>query len=766
MESYITVALRDVLCASLSLDDGLSTIQNLAIGNTSNPELHFEVARAIEEIILRRPMLASVKLTELTVRLSFSKDRVLPEMLMLLDTRYTNPHRRAESEILPDIHAIPQLLDLLGELSQAMTIALDLNLRPLLPFLTDELGLTMDSLYARHHEATTHLAIREVHYVTWMLVEAGLFDCAEVLLDKLMTLTKDAGLNDIYFEVALDEASVLTELSMFSESRRILNELKGLATVGKDSVNLASVTFQMSLNDTRDESIPRDSARALGNEAAKMFQRVLDAGVGNQDGLGLVQLVIGSSILANGIRAELPEAIERLEISLNVFENIKARNQSQTRMMFKCLSGLGFAYGLQGDHESMTRSIRFLERASSVLSEIEESAVDCRADLAMVDNALGWISLTTDSDEFWSSGIDAFERSIAVREDLLKAGKITDLEIVGSKIGLALSKMRVSDSTDRIAQESLHDILNQYIPLFPIDSRAFTEIAIATYNVVWMNLRHGGTISHRLLRLLEDIDKMLSDARPLEESLFIDGVSLVVPYLNSSWSVLQKRASLLSNEKSGLSEVAVLMTALANARKNLEATSIEVGAGDISEVDERVKIIDPLFAQYLIGQTSLAKTVKAFYENKDYSELATGLYKSSLELNFVVDVPSPFDESTEFIQVTSTSLARILRRFALSLESHYAAYIDRAQMEQSLIKTPTDDLDFILAEDWIGLIKITDAYLEMVETSELVEAQPYLNAVFSNIARALRMMDNVSMSDRRVLSVLGDEMNRRFYLRN
>ncbi|MHA2162229.1 MAG: hypothetical protein ACXABF_07380 [Candidatus Thorarchaeota archaeon] len=766
MEAFITVALRDVLCASLSLDDGLSTIQNLAIGNTSNSDLHFEVARAIEEIILRRPMLANAKLTELTVRLSFSKDRVLPEMLMLLDTRYTNSHRRAESELLPDIHAIPQLLDLLGELSQGMTIALDLNLRPLLTFLTDELGMTLDSLYAKHHEATTHLAIREVHYVTWMLIDAGLFDCAEALLNKLMVMSRDAELNDIYFEVALDEASVLTELSMFSESRRILEELKGMAMVGKDPVKLASVTFQTSLNDTRDESIPRDSARALGDEAAEMFQRVLDAGVGTQDGLGLVQLVIGSSVLANGFRQELPEAIERLEMSLNAFEDIKARNQNQSRMMFKCLSGLGFAYGLQGDHDSIIQSIRFLKRANSILSEIEEAAIDCRADAAMVDNALGWICLTTDSDEFWSTGIKAFERAIAVREDLLKAGKITDLELIGSKMGLALSNMRISDSTDTTVNESLHDALNQYIPIFPIDSRAFTEIAIATYNVVWMNLRHGGSLPQRLLRLLEDIDRILTDARPTEESNFIDGVTLVVPYLNSSWSVLQRRAGALSNEKSRLSEVAVLMAALANAKRNLEATSIEVGAGEIFEVDERVKLIDPLLAQYLIGQTSLAKTVKAFYENKDYSELATGLYRSSLELSFVGDVPSPYDESTEFIQVTSTSLARILHRFALSLESQYEAYIDRAQMEQSTIKTLTDDLDFILAEDWVGLIKITDAYLEMVETSEMVEAQPYLNAVFSNITRVLRMMDNVSMSDRRVLSVLGDEMNRRFYLRS
>jgi len=55
--------------------------------------------------------------------------------------------------------------------------------------------------------------------------------------------------------------------------------------------------------------------------------------------------------------------------------------------------------------------------------------------------------------------------------------------------------------------------------------------------------------------------------------------------------------------------------------------------------------------------------------------------------------------------------------------------------------------------------------LQMVEQSEMVEAQPYLNAVFSNINRALRMMDSVSLIDRRVLSLLGTEMNRRYYLR-
>jgi hypothetical protein len=72
---------------------------------------------------------------------------------------------------------------------------------------------------------------------------------------------------------------------------------------------------------------------------------------------------------------------------------------------------------------------------------------------------------------------------------------------------------------------------------------------------------------------------------------------------------------------------------------------------------------------------------------------------------------------------------------------------------------------YLLAEDWLGLIKIANAHLQKVEQSEMVEAQPYLNAVFSNMTRFLRMMDGISLVDRRVLSLLGTAMNRRIYLR-
>ncbi|MHA1216665.1 MAG: hypothetical protein ACTSPX_05020, partial [Candidatus Thorarchaeota archaeon] len=76
-----------------------------------------------------------------------------------------------------------------------------------------------------------------------------------------------------------------------------------------------------------------------------------------------------------------------------------------------------------------------------------------------------------------------------------------------------------------------------------------------------------------------------------------------------------------------------------------------------------------------------------------------------------------------------------------------------------------EQFSFILTEDWIGLIKITTAYLQMIEQSENIQTQPYLNAVFSNISRALRMMDAVALVERRILALLGEQMNRRYYMR-
>ena len=110
-------------------------------------------------------------------------------------------------------------------------------------------------------------------------------------------------------------------------------------------------------------------------------------------------------------------------------------------------------------------------------------------------------------------------------------------------------------------------------------------------------------------------------------------------------------------------------------------------------------------------------------------------------------------------------MSKMLWKFSLTLENHYAAYIDRSKFSETMTNIDETQYTFILAEDWLGLVKIANAYLQMVEQSELVEAKPYLNAVFSNINRALRMMDSVSLVDRRVLALLGAEMNRRYYLR-
>ncbi|MHA1858297.1 MAG: hypothetical protein ACTSUU_02505, partial [Candidatus Thorarchaeota archaeon] len=170
LDTPIMAILRDVLCASISLDDGLSALQGIVRTRPEEVDFAYEVARAIEEIILRRPALASAKLTELTVRLSFSENRVLPKMLMLLETRYTNSYRRNEAELLPDKEAIPRLLDILGELAQSMGTALDLNLRPLLPFLADETLLVLDAIRDRGHEPSIRLALHEVHYLTTLLL--------------------------------------------------------------------------------------------------------------------------------------------------------------------------------------------------------------------------------------------------------------------------------------------------------------------------------------------------------------------------------------------------------------------------------------------------------------------------------------------------------------------------------------------------------------------------------------------------------------------
>ncbi|UCE09751.1 MAG: hypothetical protein JSW61_12380 [Candidatus Thorarchaeota archaeon] len=765
VESVLIVTLRDILCGTLSLDDGLSTIQRMSIKRSDESDIVFECARAIEEIILRRPSIASAKLTELVVRLSFEENRVLPEMLALLDTRYTSDYRRIESELLPDLAAVQVLLDILGELSLSVDMALELNLRPVLPFFADEVLMTLNAIVDKRHEAATRLALREVHHLTARLTEASFFEGAELLLNRMMVITKDLSIDDLHFDVSLDESSVLTELGIYDQARVILKRLETEATQRNSSVDLAAITLALSINETRDDSVDHVRARTLGDYAAEMFRQVLDEGESSKDGLGLAHLVIGSSILANGWRESVPEAITRLNAALEVFESKTDLDVSQSLLLFRTLSGIGFAHGLLDDDRSITRSIEYMTRAKSALERIEQSGFDIRCQMARVENAIGWVCLSNDSTEFWSIGIEAFQNAIRIREDLLQTGHISELEALGSHIGLVLSMMRSFESTDDEMYETLREVLVSYFPLFPSDPRAFVEAAISMYNVVWLTIRHGKTLPEKILRLLEDMDRMLSDARDHEESIFIQGVSLVVPYLNKQWPTLRDRAAKVVSEDSVLADAARLMIALASGKMNLQAISLEARVRSLSPVEELVELTDNLLAQYWHGQNAIAKTLKAYYDNRDYSEVATGLYQAANILIEVGAVETEYVESSEFIRATAISFSETLMRFALALEGQFGAQIDRIDSEKAVSSLGDEEINLILTEDWLGLMKITDNYLEMVEEAELAQAQPYLNAVFSNITRALRMMDSVSLVDRRVLSFLGDIMNRKYYLR-
>jgi tetratricopeptide (TPR) repeat protein len=765
LQEKLIATLRDILCANLSLDDGLSAVQNISFSDSDEADVLFDIARAIEEIILRRPGLASTKLAELFIRLSFNKNRAVPELLMLLDTRYTNNYRRTECELLPDIEAIPALIDILGELSQALSSSTRLNLRPLLPFLADEVLMALNAIYDRRHTGTTKLALYEVHSLAWSLIEEGFFEGAELLLSRIMEIGKEVRLKDFAFEATFDYARVLTELHLFADARKWLKELEKQARSQNNHLRLAAVTLQLGVNETRDESVAYQDARKIGNKAAELYDIALKAGDVGRDDVGLAHVAIGSSILANGWREGVPEAIQRLHLGLRIFDDIEERTPDQKMHVFRTLASLGFAHGLLSDHENMAKSIDYLNRAKEVLGELKNFHPDIDIELARTENAIGWLCLSTECDEFWSIGHEAFEKAVKMREAHFADGRISEIELIGTRMGLALSHMRTMERADLDIQDSLREILVQYVPLLPTDSRAFVEVAIATYNVVWLVTRHGGVIPPRLMRLLDDIDRMLIDARVDEDSMFIHGVSLVVPFLECSWNTLLERAKNMSQSTSELAGVAGVVAALSTAKMNMSALNVEIAGRIQPLVDDAVQEADPLLAQYWLGQTYLVQTIRAFYDNKDYSELATGFYGSAIAFGEVALIEPEFPESAEFIKATSSSLSQVLRRFSLALENQYAAYVDRGKFQESPLVTYDTQYNYLLAEDWLGLIKINHAYLQMVEQSEMVEAQPYLNAVFSNLTRAIRMMDNVSLVDRRVLSLLGTVMNRRFYIR-
>jgi len=739
-------------------------IQNISTRDNDESNLLFDIARAIEEIILRRPGLASAKLTEIVVRLSFEKNRTLPELLILLDTRYTNSNRRSECELLPDIEALPTLVDILGELSQAITSTIRLNLRPVLPFLTDEVSLTLSAIHDRRHDGTTILALHEVHYLAWVLIETGFFEGAELLLNRVIEISKEAKQKELHFEATFDYACVLTELGLYDQSRDILNNLEQDARSSKDTLKLAEITLQLGVNETRDESISYKVARKIGDKATELYDKALKSKLVSLDEVGLAYLVIGSSILANGWREGVSEAVERLEFGLKVYERIEDKTPVQLFHVYRTLCGLGFAYGLMSDYDNMSKAIEYLTQAISILNEMDDELPDINLEKSRVENTIGWLCLSTESNEFWDLGIQAFKRAESVREELWKSGSVSDIELIGTRIGLALSLMRTSDRSDSdTSLEQIRETLVQYIPLFPTDRRAYEEIAIATYDIVWLIARHDRNISPRFRRLFEDIDRMLLDAP--QESLFIQSVSLVVPFLERSWSTLLERSKRMASSKNELADVAKITAALSITKINLESLNSELVRLVQPSVDNEVHRVDPLLAQYWVAETYLIQTVRAFFANKDYSELATGLYNAAVAFGDVLGIEPNFDESAEFIKATSASLSQVLGRFALTLETHYAAYIDRATVSGTPPSIDKEQYSFILSEDWMGLIKIANAYLQMVEESEVVEAQPYLNAVFSNINRALKMMDSVALIDRRVLAPIGAVMNSRFYLR-
>jgi hypothetical protein len=498
-------------------------------------------------------------------------------------------------------------------------------------------------------------------------------------------------------------------------------------------VRLAAVNLQLGVNETRDDSVSHTTARSIGDKAAELFDLAFKSGLVGRDEVGIAHLVIGSNILANGWREGVPQAIARLELGLRIFDSIEEKNPTQKIQVFKTMAGLGFAHGLLGDHNNMAKSIDYFNGAKELLRDLETFYPDIDLELARTENAIGWSCLSTECDEYWSIGLASFEAAAKLREEQLADGRVSEIELIGTRMGLALSQLRVTERSDIDIQDPLREILVQYIPLSPTDNRAFVEVAIATFNVVWLLIRHCS--------------------------------SLVVPFLEESWASLLERSKVMSESTSPLADVAGLAAALSTSKMNLDALNLEVSVRIQPPVDDAVRSTDPLLGQYWLGQTYLVQTIRAFYDNKNYSELATGFYGAAIAFGEVNSIEPAFLESAEFIKATSSSLSQILRRFAIALENQYAAYIDRGQFSGTPMIADEKQHSYLLAEDWHGLIKITNSYLQMVEQSEMVEAQPYLNAVFSNLTRALRMIDNVSLVDRRVLSHLGSIMNRRFYLR-
>ncbi len=765
VESPIQSILYDVLCASISLDDGLSALQGIARDHPEDVELAFEIARAIEEILLRRPALASTKLTEITVRLSFDKRQDLPKMLMLLETRFTNAFRRYEAELLPDIKAIPNLLDILSELSQSIDTAIELNLRPLLPFLSDETLLTLNALHIRGHKASLVLAMHEVHYITSFLINSGMFECAEALLNRLLELARELDMDEFEFELALDEAVVLTELGLYDECRKLVSPLIETAKSSDDVAKLAALTLQLCVNETRDDSVHYTIARSLSDQAISLHSLAIEQGLLPAHEIGTAHLTIASSIIGTGWREGIPEAIHYYKSALEVFDDLETRTPEQSLLLFKILAGLGFAYGILGDYDHTRLALDNIHQAASVLNEIDPQGSETTIASAWCDATIGWVCLISESDEFWVQGIEAFKRAMKAREKLLEAGLIGLLDYIACQVGLGLSSLRTVDVIDTRLLEQLREALAQYIHLFFTDHRAIVEASIAIYDLLWMSHRHGLEIPQRLVNLIDDIVKMLDETLVHDGVDFVVGAKMVVPYSARAWDQLGRVAREISQSNEPLRRVARLMLAFSVTKENLDALQSGLPVPIRDPVDEAVFDADPLLAQYWKGQTRLASAIHQFYQNKDYSTLAKGFHDAAVELHKVETIETDFEESLEFVKATSTTLSLVLFRFARALHVRYVPTVEIDEAEAAVNVDFTEQFNLMVTQDWLGLIKITVAYLQMVEKED-TKSHPYLNAVFSNVARALRMMDDVALIERRILATLGTEMNRRFYVRH
>ena len=157
-------------------------------------------------------------------------------------------------------------------------------------------------------------------------------------MNKLMTISKNLKMDEFAFDIAFDEACVLTELGMYRESRSILKQLETTAKKQKNKIKLASVKLQLGINDTRDDAVHYKAARSAGDAAIELYNKAMIDGQVTSEALGAAMLRLGSNILANGWREGVSESIERLQSALEIFENMENRTESQDYSVPRCMS--------------------------------------------------------------------------------------------------------------------------------------------------------------------------------------------------------------------------------------------------------------------------------------------------------------------------------------------------------------------------------------------------------------------------------------------